>query len=213
LTASAGVAPNKFLAKVGSAWNKPNGLFVILPDQAEAFSKALPVEQFFGVGKVTLQKLHQLNLKIGADLQALSLHTLSQHFGKLGARLYGQCRGLDERKVEANRERKSLSVEQTFQVDITGFEACEEKMQLLYARLIQRIAEAVPDRQIKGQYLKIKFADFKLTSVEIASSNLDWQVYYQLLQSVVLDGRSVRLLGVGVNLKNNQESEQQASLF
>lgn len=111
LTASAGVAPNKFLAKIASDWRKPDGLFVITPDEVTDFVADLPIDKLAGVGKVTAQKLHQQGMVTCRDIQPYTCLELQHKWGKLGQRLYELCRGVDERSVEPNRIRRSLSVE------------------------------------------------------------------------------------------------------
>jgi len=118
LTASAGVAPNKFIAKVASDWDKPNGLTVIRPEQVDSFVTALPVEKIFGVGKVTAHKLHVLGIKTCGDVQKFSQEKLHQHFGSFGDHLFELSQGRDKREVKPDRVRKSLSVEETFSYDL-----------------------------------------------------------------------------------------------
>lgn len=208
LTASAGVAPNKFLAKVASAWNKPNGLFVIKPHEIEAFIKNLPVEKLWGVGKVTAQKLHDLNLKTCADLQAFSLFELTELFGKLGYQLYEQCRGQDRREVEPNRIRKSLSVEETFLEDITHPKAALDIIHKLYQLLLKRLQTHAPERSIKNQYLKVKFSDFKQSSAEVMSSEVQLGLYLKLFREHYTEAmRPIRLLGLGVHFNETGNSE------
>lgn len=200
LTASAGVAPNKFLAKIGSGWNKPNGIWVIRPQEVEQFVRDLPVEHLFGVGKVTAKKFHQLNLKTCSDLQKLSYTDLIQHFGKLGERLYEQCRGLDSRLVNPNRIRKSLSVERTFSQDLESLAEGMDLIQLMHQRLHTRIQEAAPDRKIKNQFIKIKFADFSNTTMETISRNIDIARYFALFENAYARFKKpIRLLGLGVH--------------
>src|SRR5881396_2049526 len=118
LTASAGVAPNKFLSKLASDWRKPDGLFVIQPEEVDAFLLPLPVGRLPGVGKVTEEKLTKLGTKTVADLRALDLSVLEHHFGRYGVRLYELARGIDESEVVADRPTKSISVEDTFEHDV-----------------------------------------------------------------------------------------------
>jgi len=124
ITASAGVAPNKFLAKIASDWNKPDGLFVIRPKDVAEFVKTLPIAKVFGVGKVTAAKLQTLGVTTCLDLQSWSIYELENQFGKFGERLYELCRGIDQRDVCANRERKSVSVEETYTHDLPDLAAC-----------------------------------------------------------------------------------------
>lgn len=216
LTASAGVAPNKFLAKIASGWKKPNGLFVIRPQEVAAFVTALPVDELYGVGKVTAEKLHKLNLKTCADLQKLSLNQLMEQFGKLGQRLYEQCRGLDDRSVEPNRIRKSLSVERTFPEDKRDLTDCVQVITEMYDKLIQRLNEYSHERAIKNQFIKIKFHDFKVTTAEIAGDEINLERYQQLLQEAYQrEQKPIRLLGLGVHFQEHSlcEADRQQSLF
>lgn len=203
LTASAGVAPNKFLAKIASGWKKPNGLFVIRPHEIQNFIKTLSVDELYGVGKVTAEKLHNMNLKTCADLQRFSLVELTQQFGKLGQHLYEQCRGMDHRQVQPNRIRKSLSVERTFPEDLHSLDACIDIIHELYERLVIRIQESAADRPIKNQYIKIKFNDFKQTTAEIMTNEINLSQYLTLFRETYSqEKRSIRLLGVGVHFNH-----------
>ena len=201
LTASAGVSSNKLLAKIASGWKKPNGLFVIRPQEIDNFIKQLPVDELYGVGKVTAKKLHQLGFKICSDLQKISLQELENYFGKKGsARLYDHCRGIDEREVNPNRIRKSLSVETTFKSDIFLDNNCVSILRDLYDRLIIRIEKHAANRGIKNQCIKIKLSDFKQVTLERASREINFKLYEELLTE--LANRSygkIRLIGIGVH--------------
>ena len=166
LRASAGIAPNKFLAKIASGWNKPNGQFVLRPQDITHFVKDLPVKELFGVGKVTAEKLYGLGLNTCSDIQKLTLPQLTAHFGKFGKQLYEQSRGIDNRVVDPNRIRKSLSVERTFTNDIELTSDCNPILNELYNTLMSRIQKHAPDRHIKNQYIKIKSSTFKLSTLE-----------------------------------------------
>ncbi len=216
LTASAGVAPNKFLAKIASGWKKPNGLFVIRPHEIENFVKTLSVDELFGVGKVTAKKLHDLGIKTCLDLQKLSLPELTQRFGKFGQRLYEQCRGLDHRHVEANRIRKSLSVETTVTEDIHDQATGLMIIHRLHDQLRGRIKESAADRLIKNQYIKIKFHDFKLTTAETISQEVNLDKFIELFQHILLrEKKPIRLLGLGVHFSDGKSEQEvlQQSLF
>lgn len=201
LTASAGVSVNKLLAKIASGWNKPNGLFVIRPQEIDPFMKNLPVNELYGVGKVTAKKLHELGLKICSDLQAISLVELIDHFGeKSGNRLYEQCRGIDNRPVEPNKIRKSLSVEQTFKEDITMDGECVPILQELYDSLIMRLKKHSENRSIKNQCIKIKLSDFKTVTLERSSQTIEFSLYQQLLYELIKRSYGkIRLMGIGVH--------------
>lgn len=215
LTASAGVAPNKFLAKIASGWQKPNGLFVIRPDDIENFVNDLPVEKLYGVGKVTAEKLHNLSIKTCADLQKLSLAELTLQFGKFGLNLYEQCRGQDHREVQPNRIRKSLSVETTFAHDIKEVDVCIAVMSELYQKLLKRLQEYAPNRKIKNQYIKIKLSNFKAMSAEIATTEINLHRFIDLFRATYsTEYGPVRLLGLGVHFQDQPTTQfLQQSLF
>jgi DNA polymerase-4 len=202
LIASIGVAPNKFLAKVASDWNKPDGLFVITPDQVATFIPQLPVTKIFGVGRVTAKRLHEMQIKTCADLQKISLEQLTEQFGKIGTRFYHLCRGIDDRLVEPESIRKSLSVEETFPEDIHTLEECLVILPSLIQKLKRRLA-LLSDEIVVKQFIKIKFYDFKQTTVEIINNQLDDQVFIALLNTGFKRyNKPIRLLGVGVKFSS-----------
>lgn len=216
LTASAGVAPNKFLAKIASAWIKPNGLFVIPPTQVSAFISSLPINKLFGVGKVTSAKLNKLNIFTCDDLYQYPLAFLVKQFGKFGQQLYEQARGIDTRPVQPNRLRKSLSVEKTVQYDISAPDEAIKLIKGLYELLIVRLRENAADLRIKNQFIKIKNTDFKLFSAEIKSTALNLAPYLELFQKInQQQTKPIRLLGIGVHFQHDalDTSYSQASLF
>ena len=203
LTASAGVAPNKLVAKLASDINKPNGLFTVAPHQVEEFISQMPVERLWGVGKVTAKYLHDLNIKTCLDLQAYSRSELIQMMGKFGDMLFDFCRGLDDREIETEYERKSLGTEETFGQDISNF----DEMKLHVIRMVAEVKEALEnysDRSIKNIHLKIKYHDFKQTTIE-RQLPLTEESFIQLLEERwSQDPRPVRLLGVGVKFEESQ---------
>lgn len=216
LTASAGVAPNKFLAKIASGWNKPNGIYVIRPKDVAYFVKNLAVDALNGVGKVTAEKLHRLNLRTCEDLQKITLAELIDQFGRFGLSLYYQCRGIDDRPIKPDRIRKSLSVECTFPQDIPNIEAGLGYIHELYHRLMQRIQRSAADRPIKNQCIKIKFFDFKTITAETVSHEVNLQRYMLLLQEAYAKvNKPIRLLGMGVHFdcKTSTGNFMQRSLF
>jgi DNA polymerase IV len=215
LTASAGVASNKLLAKIGSGYNKPNGIFVIRPHEIDQFMQDLPVNKLFGVGSVTLNKLKQLNISTCNDLQQLKLNELIGHFGnKFGQGLYYQCRGIDERSVNPNRVRKSLSVEETFIKDLTSTADSIEQIKLLHVELLRRLDLAKIDRPIKSQFIKIKFNNFKQITAELASEQPNVDKYLALFsQAYTKYNIPIRLLGIGVHFDHSQNNQKQLSLF
>ncbi|HVL75809.1 MAG TPA: DNA polymerase IV, partial [Noviherbaspirillum sp.] len=198
ITASAGVAPNKFIAKIASDWNKPDGQFVVRPQDVDAFVAALPVDKLFGVGKVTAQKLKRLGAHTCADLRAWDLAELQRHFGKFGSALYNLSRGIDRREVKPDRERKSVSVEETYARDLPDLAACRRELPALIERLDQRMRRAQAGDTVRKLFVKIRFDDFRRTTAECVSSTVEFAACEDLLQTAWRRGaRPVRLLGVG----------------
>jgi len=208
LTASAGVSVNKFVAKIASDIKKPDGLTFIGPSKVEAFIEKLPVEKFFGVGKVTAEKMKSMHLHTGADLKKLTETELVHYFGKAGRFFYKIVRGIDEREVEPNRETSSIGAEDTFPCDLTDHED-------LYFEL-NRIARIVHERLqqcgLKGRTitLKIKYSDFiqntRSQSLSQPVNDLETiqTIAKQLLDSLELKNKKIRLLGI--TLSNFKEA-------
>lgn len=203
LNASAGISYNKFLAKMASDQNKPNGQFVITPRMGEAFVEALPVKKFHGVGPATAAKMQGLGIETGADLKAKSLSFLQQHFGKSGSWYYRIARGIDERPVEPDRPRKSVGAEDTFATDI--FERDAARAQLI--PLIAKVWRHCEANSIRGRTvtLKVKYADFQLitrsrTHPMLISAEEEFEaISTALLDQVFPVRKGVRLLGVTVS--------------
>jgi DNA polymerase-4 len=209
ITASAGVAPNKFVAKIASDWNKPDGLFLVRPDEVDAFVAVLPVKKLFGVGKVTAAKLHSLGAQTCGDLRDWSMDKLQQHFGSFGARLYDLCRGIDYRDVNPVRERKSISTEETYTPDVPDLEGCLALLPDLYEHLLGRIKRNNAEKFINKLFVKIKFADFQRTTVECVGYAPNMTTFRHLMETGWLRAsRPVRLLGVGVRLSDTETVEQ-----
>ena len=212
ITASAGVGPNKFVAKVASDWNKPDGLFVVRPAEVDAFVAALPVSKLFGVGEVTARKLKGLGVHYCADLRSWSRFDLQAHFGSFGERLHALCRGIDPREVCPTRERKSVSVEATYAQDLADLAACMAELPALLEQLEQRIARAKAAHIIHKLFVKLRFADFRSTTVECtAASVLPARCATLLANGFARGQQPVRLLGVGVRL--GAERPLQLTLF
>lgn len=209
ITASAGVAPNKFVAKIASDWNKPDGLFLVRPEEVDAFVAALPVKKLHGVGKVTAAKMHNLGLDTCADVRAWSLQKLQDHFGSFGARLYDLSRGIDYREVSPERERKSVSTEETYTPDVPDLPACLALLPDLHEHLLGRIKRAGADKFINKLFVKIKFADFQQTTVECVGYAPHLPSFARLMEiGWQRASRPVRLLGVGVRLGDTENVEQ-----
>lgn len=216
LTASAGIASNKFLAKIASDWNKPNGQFVVRPQDVDEFIKPLPIEKIHGVGKVTAQKMHELGLKTCADIQKQSVAQLQDWFGRRGKELYNYSRGIDEREVEISSERKSLTVEQTFNRDRQNLEECLAEIPELYADWLLRLQKSGHQNRVKNIVVKMKFHDFKNTTHEMVIKEFPQIEDFQKLFTKAWTRREepVRLIGLGCHLQSeNSEKETSASTF
>ncbi len=215
ITASAGVAPNKFLAKIASDWRKPDGLFVIRPHEIDAFVLPLPVKKIFGVGKVTAAKLQSLGAHTCGDLQGWSLADLQHHFGKFGERLHSLSRGLDTRAVCSDREHKSISVESTYVIDLPDLAACQRELAPLIDSLRGRVERAGMARNIRKLFVKLRFADFRHTTVECMAGSIDSVLLHKLLETGYQRRQlAVRLLGAGVRLaEESDDSGMQMGLF
>jgi DNA polymerase-4 len=218
LTASAGVSVNKFLAKIASDINKPDGLFLIKPEDAEKFIESLAVEKFYGIGKVTAQKMHKLGIHTGADLKKWDLVSLVRNFGKSGVFFYDIVRGIDDRPVEPDQERKSVGTELTYERDlITRFEIIAE----LY-KLEKELKERLDRAETTGRTitLKVKFSDFRQITRSKTLQNYirDFGTLHkeisEIRKSLKLEGTRIRLLGLSVsNLETDDCEDRQLYLF
>ena len=212
ITISAGIAPNKFLAKIASDWNKPDGQFVIKPKEIEGFLKNLPVKKLHGVGKVTARKMHSIGIQTCGDLKGLSEGELQDKFGSSGNRLFLLAKGIDHRPVKTERIRKSLSVETTFSQDVVSLEGCAEKLPKLVGQLEERLKKIQSNYRISKQIVKIKFNDFIQTTVETISPFVDSKIFLELLEEgYKRRRRPVRLLGIGVKLEPRKSKEIQVT--
>jgi DNA polymerase-4 len=216
LTASAGVSYNKFLAKLASDQNKPDGLFVITPKMGPAFVEKLPVEKFHGVGPATTTKMSRLGIATGLDLRAQTLPFLQQHFGKSGAYYYWIARGVDERPVRADRVRKSVGAENTFAQDLHAFAPMREALEPIITK-VWRHCQATG---IRGRTLtlKVKFADFqqitRSKSVGDAIDNLmDLErLSLGLLEPLLPTEKGVRLLGISLSSLTQAQAAERRQL-
>ncbi|MDC1144715.1 DNA polymerase IV [Porticoccaceae bacterium] len=207
VTASAGVAPNKFLAKVASDLNKPDGQFVITPEEVDDFVQKLEVKRIFGVGKVTNEKLRRMGIITCGDLQQRNLIELVDKFGVFGKRLHDLSYGRDERQVNSNSRRKSLSVEHTYSDDLPDQIACLAKLPDLLIELRSRLRRVDSDYLVTKQFIKMKFNDFTATTVERQMvSGLPVESFEALCQQAWIRGnRPVRLMGIGVRFIDTSE--------
>lgn len=210
LTASAGVSYNKFLAKIASDYNKPNGIYVITPQKGEMFVERLDITDFFGVGPATARKMNELGIYNGADLKKWSEMDLAHHFGKAGLSYYQYARGLDDREVQSERIRKSLGAEQTYLDDISDLQTVELEL--------DKIAKEVAERRKKSGFeaktltLKVKYADFSIVTRSITLNHyitLSEEMLRIAMDLVTrvedIETKKVRLLGL--TLKNPDAEE------
>lgn len=203
LTASAGVSTNKFVAKIASDLNKPDGLTFIGPSKIEPFVNNLPVEKFFGVGKVTAKKMNDLNLFTGADLKQLTEDQLVRHFGKSGHFYYKIVRGIDEREVQTHRETKSLGAEDTFSYDLTTPDEMHKELDKIAETVFRRLQRS----QLKGRTitLKVKYHDFSQITRNhsyphpVGDFETIFNTATQLLAKIDMEDKAVRLLGISLS--------------
>ncbi|MDJ0836413.1 MAG: DNA polymerase IV [Acidobacteriota bacterium] len=217
LTASAGVAPNKFLAKVASDINKPNGIFVIPPKRVLSFIEQLPIGKFHGIGKATEKRMHELGIYTGADLRQRTERELIRHFGKTGAYYYKISRGQDDREVVPHRERKSVGVEETFVDDLET----EEEM----AHILKTLAKELERRLKKGKLsgktvtLKLRYPDFDtITRAHtldnyVFKADVLFRVAISHLKETEALKRRVRLLGITVSNLERTDIKREVQLW
>jgi DNA polymerase-4 len=217
LIASAGVSYNKFLAKIASDMDKPDGFYLIKPEDAEKFLEDLDVGLFFGVGEKTEQKMHRMNIFKGSDLKLLTLPDLMKHFGKAGNYFYNAVRGIDERPVVSHRERKSIGTERTFETDLNDLEEVKEKL----AAITDIMWERCEAKQKMGKTvtLKLRFADFTTITRSntfnkaFTKNELD-AVMMGLLPTKDIQEQGIRLLGATMSNfpHENQQYEKQLKI-
>jgi DNA polymerase IV len=224
LTASAGVSVNKFVAKIASDLQKPNGLSFIGPSRVAGFIESLPVDKFYGVGKVTAEKMKSMGLFTGADLKKLSEAEMIKRFGKPGAFYYKIVRGIDDRPVVPHREIKSIAAEDTFPYDLTTWEEMTEQLQRITNILYNRLENK--SRHGRTITLKIKYHDFKIITRSqsfdhsIKEKKAIFQTATELLAATDLEGKKIRLLGISISnfgdgapSPTKEKGDDQLSLF
>jgi DNA polymerase IV len=218
LTASAGVSINKFLAKTASAVNKPNGLFLITPDQAESFVEKLAIEKFYGIGQVTAEKMHNAGVFTGADLKRWSEPDLIKRFGKVGSFYFNIVRGQDDRPVVPNRIRKSLGAEESYAEDLVERHSIIEALQEIAETLKRRIDNS--ETSGRTLTLKVKYGDYqqvtrsRTVSASIQTVDEIMKLALELLDSTEIEQRHVRLLGLALsNLDCEREDAEYVQLL
>ncbi|PWJ59086.1 DNA polymerase-4 [Dyadobacter jejuensis] len=207
LTASAGVSINKFVAKIASDVNKPDGITFIGPSKVEAFLDQLPIEKFYGVGKVTASKMKLMNIHKGSDLRGLSIEALQQNFGKLGRFLFAVIRAEDHRPVQTQRLVKSLGAEDTFGKDLVHLEDMVAELETL----AQTVSDRLSKKKLQGRTLtlKVKFSDFtqitrnRSVNYPLASATQLRDIATELLGNIDFEDRPVRLLGITLSNFND----------
>jgi DNA polymerase IV len=214
LTSSAGIGPNKLIAKIASEMNKPNGQLEVTPEQVPEFMEKLPVRKIWGIGEKTERKLEELGVKTCGELQRFSRPELVDLFGKFGIELYDLCRGIDQRPVEPDRPRKSLSTEETFTIDLTTLEQCEEKLEELFQEMMADLAQKETTRKVTKIFVKLKFSDFTRTTAERAGLAPTLPDFRALLaEAFGRTGKPVRLIGVGVRFAEDSPADAQMPLL
>jgi len=211
LTASAGISSNKFIAKIASDYNKPNGQKTVIPTEIADFVAALPIHKFFGIGKVTAAKMLNLGIFTGKELREQSLEFLEKHFGNSAQHYYNLARGIDTSEVKPSRTTKSVATEHTFETNLTSEIYMEEALKKITNSLVKRLKKA----KLKGKTitLKIKYSDFSVQtrSKSIAYFTDEESMIFSVVKSLLYQEKpkeSVRLLGISLskldNIKNNK---------
>ncbi|WP_238710198.1 DNA polymerase IV [Oceanipulchritudo coccoides] len=210
LTASAGIAPNKMLAKIASDWRKPNGQFAVLPEQVEAFMQDLPVRRIPGVGPRAEELFHQKGIDTCGQLQEIAINELEKWLGpSRAAELYGRCRGQDNRPVEPHRDRKSTSVERTYSQDIPTLDGCFQQLPVLLEELEGDLTRQKSPRPFNKIFVKLKFSNFQQTTRERAGISLDSEAFQELMEEAFeRSPHAVRLIGVGVRFPEPDDGSQ-----
>ncbi len=217
LTASAGISYNKFLAKIASDINKPNGLYVITPEQGEAFIENLPIRKFHGIGKATETKMAKLGIHNGKQLKQASLQCLNENFGKAGQHYYQIARGIDPRPVKINRSNKSIGIETTFEQDIFDTKVI---LKLLH-QLLEKALEKARQKKLSPRTLtiKIKYNNFeqitrsRTLTTSIKPGEAAKHLLEELVNSTAVGQRRVRLLGITLSTLEKHSQFHQLDLF
>ncbi len=212
LTASAGIAPNKMIAKIASDWNKPDGQLEVRSGEVAGFMRGLRVAKLHGVGKRGQESLAAMGVETCGDLQEFTKIELADKLGRWGLELYERCRGRDSREVSVDRTRKSLSKERTFSENIADFEWLLNVLRKLRSE-VEEAVKRKGENEVRSRVVKLKFADFTRTTAEKAGATMEEEIYEDLLRLAWKrgNGKAVRLLGVGVRF--DTEEEEQMGLF
>lgn len=214
LTASAGIAPLKYLAKIASEINKPNGSFVVTPDQTKTFLDALSIRKIPGVGPKTYAVLENLGCQVCRDLTEDKIPALMRYLGSHGFYVWERCQGIEEAD-EGPSDIKSIGVEKTLPCDCDDYAQCLDQLDKLADALRQRITEAGDDFLVTKNLVKLKFSDFSLASTEACAHELSLATLHALCQKLwdgKREGRAVRLIGMSVKVKRKSHDTRQLEL-
>lgn len=214
ITVSVGIAPNKFLAKVASDWEKPNGQFHIPPSEVEKFVEALEVRKIPGVGPKSAEKLNNLGLHTCLHIKQLPLEWLIKKFGKFGKILHDRSNGIDHRGLSTDYQRKSISIERTFSEDIMQGTDIALALDEMWPRFLTRIENAGLSLTKIAPFVKVKFADFHVTTLANHQKTATVENYLALLnEASIRDKQSIRLIGLGGRLIETSKEHPQLKLF
>ena len=215
ITASAGISSNKLIAKICSDWKKPDNQFSICDDEIQNFIKTVSLKSIPGIGRVNFRKCKNLNMKSCNDMQKMSKDELIKIFGSYGYILFNLVRGIDNREIETNRTRKSISVEDTFLHDLNDTNSCKQQLSNLYIKLIERCKSSnVSANEVREIYLKIKFNDFEIITRQKKSCNIELNEFNNLFDSnLVKIIKPIRLLGIGFRLNDKKAEPSQFDIF
>ncbi len=214
LTASAGIAPNKFLAKIASDENKPNGQYVITPDKVADFVETLSLKKIPGIGPKTFEKLNRHGFITCADVRKSNVRVLSNIVGSFASSLYSKSHGVDNTEIKVSRQRKSLAIETTLPEDLNTQAECLLVIESLYDKLLTRL---IPhnNREIVKQGVKLKFSDFNQTTVEVQTNQCQQELFNSLLSKAFsrANTRNIRLVGLTIGFADEVCGSQQLSLL
>ena len=210
LTASAGISPNKLISKIASDWRKPDGQFTVSPGNAAEFMRQLPLKRIPGVGKKMAEKLASLGVETCGEYRAIDKFEWVRRIGSYGAELHERCWGRDDRPVQPDSPRKSLSIEETFSENLRSLPELEHQMNGMLDELEEKLRTRHSERQLRSLVVKLKFSDFKRTTAERSSAEVDRRIFRDLLAEANSrsEGKPSRLLGVGVRFHDHSPNRQ-----
>jgi len=210
LTASAGVSPNKLVSKIASDWRKPDGQFTVAPANVAEFLRELPLRKIPGVGGKMAEKLSALGVETCGEYRKIDKFEWVRRIGSYGAELWERCWGNDDRPVNPDSPRKSLSIENTFSENIGDVAQLEHEMNIMLNELEEKLTTKLAERQVRSLVVKLKFSDFRRTTAERANPEMDRAIFKDLLAEANSrsEGKPARLLGVGVRFHDISGNEQ-----